>query len=369
MRNERWIVPFLLAAAVAACDSVPTPPEAVGEESWIPQAIEARGLSSEGWKEWGDYVVAEGDVLLRKSALASAPRRGSGPLRPMFQFRTAQLVGSPRIHQLRVDLSQMGAEPHWADAARAAMAEWSAIQGSYIRMVEGSPGDITVQLQCFPPDDNGGIAKAEFPSGGGPGAVIVLNTCQRADLEYRWEEKISIMLHNLGHTIGFQHTDWLQNDEPEPLHVYGTPYSGGDDASVMNARLEDRHLSAYDRKAAQTMYPLPPPVVTVVNDGGHPRVTWTYPFGATGAFAVRLLHNRYERAGRLPPETINEEWVLGSGSGLVTLHDTQRSWTGTSSCSVMTTTYTRKEAWLYEVVIQYPNGGSLATASAPVGSC
>lgn len=369
MRKERWIAPFLLAGAVAACDALPTPPAAPDPGDELAAAVRALGFESDEMKVWGEYVVVEGDILLDRAMLASAARRPSGPLAPRFQYHTAELVSLPRIYDVTVDVSEMHAHPAWQEAVRAAMAEWSAVPGSYIRMREGAPGSsIKVTPLCFDTNEGRKVAAwSTFPVSGGPGPVIQVNTCFEGFLT--GGKMTAHMIHELGHTIGFLHSDTGASEFGGGVHVSGTPTGGGDPASVMNTSFTSLTLSDYDRIAARRMYPLPPPQVSVVSSGGYPLISWTLPPGATGQYTVRLLHNRYDRYGRLPPETVNEESTLTSGSGTASWLDMAHPFTGTSSCSTMTTSYTRKEAWLYEVIIQYPNGASGATASAPVGSC
>lgn len=374
-RAERWAAALLLAAALAGCDQLPTPPSPAGapeqmSQQQLARAVQALGFRSEGMIDQDDYVIVEGDIRLDKSRLASRLPAGTGRLSPSFQFHHTELVSSPLIHQVTVDLT--GWNDDIKEAARAAMAEWNQVQGSYIRMVEGSPGLISVRLDCFGYTGRGEAAYTYWPAGGMPGRAIVLNECYTGSILTKAERR-AVFLHHLGHAVGFQHADWLQHDDPSQgggaVHVPGTPYSGGDDASIMVMALTNLELSHYDRVAASRVYPLPPPTVTVVNDGGHPRISWNYPLAANGQFSVRLLHNRYDRYGRLPPETVNEVTLLTEGVGATTFHDTQRQWTGTSNCSVMTSNYTRKEAWLYEVTIHYANGAAAGTWHAPVGAC
>lgn len=368
---------LLLAAAVAGCDEMPTPAaptEQLSQEK-IARAVAALGFSSSTIQDRGDYVRVEGDIRLSKARLASgevskpgsaAPRSTLGPTAPRFQFHHPNLVDQPLIHHIGVNLN--GWPEHTQEAARAAMVEWNKVQGSYIRMFEAWPGNLQVKLDCWKYDTKV-PADTEWPEGGQPGK-IVLNMCYDGPPLTKGEYR-ALFLHHLGHAIGFQHTDWTKDQVPisDAVHIPGTPYSGGDDASIMMRRENNLELSHYDRVMAARVYPLPPPTVTVVNLNGTPRISWNYPFAADGRYSVRLLHNRYERYGRLPPETINEVTLLEEGVGKTQFDDIGHHWTGTSSCNTMTSTYTRKEAWLYEVTIHYANGATGATWHAPVGKC
>jgi len=69
------------------------------------------------------------------------------------------------------------------------------------------------------------------------------------------------MTHELGHTIGFRHTNWDDLGEPETLlglfHIEGTP-EGNDPHSIMNggnATSGFSGLSYYDKVALRALYP------------------------------------------------------------------------------------------------------------------
>lgn len=360
----------LAVLALAACDGPPgTSPERMSPEE-LSQRVEALGFRGDMVRDFGDYVVVEGDIRLTREQIEAARVAGPGdPPGPRFQYTTYALVGSPKVNQITVDLSALGQNLDWRDAAREALTHWSGISWSYVRMVEGGTGsDIRVIPNC---NLGSGVAgRATWPSGGNPGPQIEVNPCFSASQSAR----VRTMVHELGHTIGFRHSNWSQNGESaDPIgavHVPNTPTSGNDNGSVMNggsAGSAWAGFSFHDAAAAKNVYPLPGAVVAVANSGGTPLLTWGALFGAT-SYSIKLNYNFYERFGRDPP--MSDGWTvdLGTTTGTSFL-DTAHPYTGVTNCSYTSSTYTYREAWQYEVVATFANGTSAGFIAAPVGSC
>jgi hypothetical protein len=116
----------------------------------------------------------------------------------------------------------------------------------------------------------GVFAAADFPgypdANGVPGYNILVNESYIASLQppIYWYQVARILMHEIGHLVGFRHTDWDYYGEPAgpygAIYVPGTPNQ--DAASVFNKFFDPYGsyitpvFSQYDIAAIQTLYPL-----------------------------------------------------------------------------------------------------------------
>jgi hypothetical protein len=378
MIPNRLIAALLLAGALAACSDAPTsaPTDAEpGDE--LARRVEALGFRGDMVLDFGDHVIVEGDVRIPKSHLPSVSSRPNDPLRPRFQYRTNALVGSPKVHQITVNLAGLAAEPDWENAARAALPLWSGIAGSYVRLVEAAPGapaDITFSLACIR-DPQGNVlpnvaAAASWPSGGNPGSTITVNQAGCLGLAQNNQQRLHNMVHEIGHTLGFRHTNWAaRNEQLDPthsqigaVHIWGTPGTGGDPGSVMNggtALNAWAGFSANDRIATARLYPLPTVTGANATDfGGQVRLTWSPVVGAT-SYSVQRVEERTQDDfyANTVTTTVTEGTLVTGITG--TTFDTGAAWTGVSSClwSMGWQTSDMSGYW-YRVTAHFPTGDS-----------
>jgi len=276
----------LALAALAACDSPVESPEQQPED--LAAMVEALGFRGDMVQDFGDYVVVEGDIRIPKAQLLAAqPRPAGDAMGPRFHYRTFNLVGSPKVHQVRVDLSGLNGNPDWQNAAREAIAHWNALPHSYVHMEEGASPDIVVVANCGL--GSGTAGRATWPSGGNPGPTIEANPCFSSN----HAQRVRNMVHEFGHTLGLRHTNWQSRGESAgsegAVHIVATP-TGKDNASVMNGGTAGESWAGFsynDIWAVWGLYPIPDPAVTVTyTASGDPIVSWTPVFGAL-SYTVR----------------------------------------------------------------------------------
>lgn len=264
--------------------------------------IAALGFRSDMIQDRGDYLLVEGDIRIEKSSLAPADA-----LHPQFQWVTDSLVGSSQVQNIFVDLGGLATQPTWQTAARSALTEWNKLNCSSVHLVEGTPADITFGTVADP--DPTLAARASFPldappGSGKPGPTIVVNT-NYTSTPNTSSTKLRNMVHEIGHTIGFRHTNWQARNEPVNPYganqVAGTPAT--DVASVMNggtATSSWAGFSGYDTVASRVKYPGGPCVWPIQ---GPPHV-----------IAGQICHYSESPTGGAPPYTKTWSWGIISGS-------------------------------------------------------
>jgi hypothetical protein len=359
-------VGFAAFFAAAGCGDNPAAELREPEESLV-EAVRAMGLRTDMIEDHGSFLLVEGDIYLPKGQLRSFhPQRSGDPLRPRFQYVTTNRVSRPKINQIQVDLSGLNSQTAWQSAARDAIAYWSGIANSYVKIVEGSPADITVSTTCT---SSNVAAYASFPSGGNPGSTIYVNTC--FGYSTTDAQKVHNMVHEFGHTIGFRHSNYVQMGESAGSeganHIWGTPTSGNDAGSVMNggtALNSWAGFSAYDASATAAVYSLPAPIVTVTNSSGIPQVTWNAIPGVTEYTVNLIVHVSSSYGWYETYDGVQSSEELGTTTD-TSLYDGYRSYTNLEYCTAMVQNgsgaYNRYR-FEYEVVAHFDNGTSRGSA-------
>ena len=147
------------------------------------------------------------------------------------------------------------------------------------------------------------------------------------------------MTHELGHTLGFRHTNWSALGESvSPWgagQIPNTPTS--DAASVMNGQTIPawNGFSAYDEKAAIWMYG-DTTQITVTNSGGQPYVTWNAIPGAVSYIlyisyeGFQVYTDPYDRENSYSTYSYGA-YPVGTTTGTSML-DTENPYTGVHEC-------------------------------------
>lgn len=168
------------------------------------QLIKSAGLNPEGaYKLDGKYMV-EDDLLLSAAELQDLSKN-NGPNLVVAgdeQYRTTNLVtGLPRVIKIRYG----GTNSAVSNALNAAIARYNAkgLRVTFQRVTTGYHINVTTVTSASY------IASAGFPSGGNPYNSIKFNLTYAG-----WASSTltTVMAHEIGHCIGFRHTDYMSRE-------------------------------------------------------------------------------------------------------------------------------------------------------------
>lgn len=173
------------------------------------KSISNLGFSTDEVHKQGDGYLVEGDILLTQANLSEASTSPTLRIADVEQYRTTNLVKNlPRT----VTVSVSNLPTVYLNAATAAVARYNALNLTLKFQMVSSGG--TIQIIGFNQGPSGGyitLGSSGFPtSSGNPYNQIQMNTNEQAyganpDLGY----VTSVIQHELGHCIGFRHTDYM----------------------------------------------------------------------------------------------------------------------------------------------------------------
>ncbi|MGB3946506.1 MAG: M57 family metalloprotease [Bacteroidia bacterium] len=241
------------------------PDTSLGLAKYIPM-LKKMGYSTKDLIDYGNSVVVEGDIAITKQYLDSVSKSINNK---QTMWSTAYLTRSAVSN---ITVYTNGSLPNeWTLAIQEAVTKWTNLTGSVITInfSSGSSGTILVT------SDYGFMTSGDAVSGNPtnpntPYPQININADNRPTTHL---QKVYILVHELGHCIGFRHTNWATNVNPSTGQVgesqslnggyawdihHGTPTS--DPNSVMNSgniTINDSwtNFSQYDILATELIYP------------------------------------------------------------------------------------------------------------------
>jgi hypothetical protein len=207
----------------------------------------------------GGYLV-EGDIVLTHEFLnSSTDNYKLLRIAEVEQYRTTNLVSGPRV----ITVSVSGQLPSsYIAATDEAIARYNAQNLTLTFQRVSNNGDIRLVK------GNGNfLASAGFPSGGDPYGQVKVNS--RAIGNQPQSTVATIIAHEIGHCIGFRHTDFMDRSfscggaptnegasSVGAIHIPGTP-TGADSGSWMLACIgsgQNRPFNNNDRTALDFLY-------------------------------------------------------------------------------------------------------------------
>lgn len=244
MKSRLFTFAALLALAATFNSCSKNAPETAVLDQGIPAEIKAKitalGFDTDGAYPSEDGYIVENDIFLSNEDLNKPIDLKALIIADNEQYRTNNLVtGLPRNITVRVSSTLPSSIVTATDAA---IARYNAqnLGLTFSRVTSG--GNIVVSKA---PSGSGYIASAGFPtSTGNPYSSIKFNTTYAS---WNANTLASIMAHEMGHCIGFRHTDYMDRSyscggsyynegasSVGAVHIPGTP-TGPDAASWMLA--------------------------------------------------------------------------------------------------------------------------------------
>ncbi len=237
--------------------------------------------------------LVEGDIEISKHDLAAGEVPIGHGVRQIPGGASYQYIGDRAVtnenypeRPIYIYITSLirNSHPEWAQAVRSAMAQWNNLGGFNLKFIEvGSESASNILFTTYTYDVDE-VAKSAWPTrGGSPGAYVKINLGYRRGLgvggQPVYASKIFHMAHELGHTIGFRHSNYLLMGEngSDSIGAHLIPNTSLlDSLSVMNGGANRRTWTGFssgDRIAARTVYMGSVRVIPDL-DNGHPRLSW-----------------------------------------------------------------------------------------------
>jgi hypothetical protein len=229
------------------------------ETNEVVRKLLAMGFKHEAIQDISSHYLVEGDILFSKDIEDYKVPKNA-------QYRTNYLVDDQYV------VIKVGVDPSipfsgvddWRSEIYQALQDWSNIIDCKIFFVSYNDNpDILIRASNVTDNlPNNVIAAAGFPFlNGKPYSEIIINLNFSNNKTVSTGSKRYNMVHELGHCIGFRHTNWQIRGESSgsvgAVWVPGTP-TGSDASSVMNAGTANNTwngFSPYDMSAVKYLYP------------------------------------------------------------------------------------------------------------------
>jgi hypothetical protein len=208
----------ILVAAIVSCNKSAAPEPASADLSKDEKALIMTAGFNENWAERtqdGSYLI-EGDILLTKEQLqkmANATPSHNLVIANEEHYRTFELVNTNGgIRTITVSLGS-GFPAHYSTGLDQALAHYNSLNLNVRFQRVASGGEIQITGAKLGSAAGGGCIlgqSAGFPTGGNPAPGFKLSTSRCATTYLNTAAKADeVMAHELGHTIGFRHTDYV----------------------------------------------------------------------------------------------------------------------------------------------------------------
>lgn len=225
------------------------PAEAMSQAEGM-KVLESMGFSKDKIVAAESAFIVESDMVFTFEALARAART---PLSKTSQ-RMSTPISNPSPNLVKVAIHSSMSD--WAAIIHQAINNWNSFNTRLHLELVAAGGNITIysdaSLSCPTAMRNLPIwegARGYVAMGGSPGAAICVNRDARDVNDDPM--RVSVLTHELGHTIGFHHTSELI-DPLQGTQIPGTPLE--DNKSIMGFQGSAR-ISPEDIKALEIMYP------------------------------------------------------------------------------------------------------------------
>jgi hypothetical protein len=278
---RKIVAPLLFAASFAAlivsCEKSASPSEELSNLTGEEKALIASAGFNSNWAEKrpdGNYLI-EGDILLSRTQLQELSGIGSPNeliIANEEHYRTTNIVTTPTsgVRTITVSIAS-GFPSHYSAGLDDALARYNSygLKINFVRVSSG--GEIHISGSNLGTSGGGCILgqAAGFPSGSGnpaPGFTLSTSSCATSYISNA-RRADEVIAHEIGHCIGFRHTDYMNRSScgqninegsagVGAIHIPGTPtvVSGNYKSWMMACTDGSPSFSNADKTALQYVY-------------------------------------------------------------------------------------------------------------------
>lgn len=197
----------LTATLFLSCQDEQATSRELGISKVVLDKIWNMGFSNENVIRVEEGYLVEGDIVLTDADLDSQPESTTLRIAETEQYRTTNLVsGLPRTINVSME-SGLRSYAGWSSALTEMVNRYNA-QNLQLHFVDVGTSGGTIHFKKQPGPY---LASSGFPSGGNPYNLVKMNPNQigSGNSSTFINFCASIMAHELGHCIGFRHTDYM----------------------------------------------------------------------------------------------------------------------------------------------------------------
>lgn len=266
---------LLIAGVMTSCKKTAAPEADTTLITNDEKALVAAAGFNNGWFEKtadGKYLI-EGDILLDRNQLqkmAGATPTNNFIVANEEHYRTFELVNTGgTVRTITVSLGS-GFPSYYSTGLDKALAHYNSLNLNIRFQRVASGGEISIKGANLGRSFGGCILgqSAGFPTGGNPAPGFTLSTSKCATSYINTADKADeVMAHEMGHCIGFRHTDYVNRASCGggsgesagtigAVHIDGTPttVAGSYDSWMMACTNGNPSFNSADNLALQTVY-------------------------------------------------------------------------------------------------------------------
>ncbi|TKT90846.1 M57 family metalloprotease [Dyadobacter frigoris] len=271
---KKLLLFVMMLTALVSCQqseiqSIKNEEAQVEKSDQVYEYIKSLGFKDDEIKDLGKDYLVDGDMLFDKSVVPDSSKVKNGRVQ---QYGVSNYVGynvQPNI-TVRIDPSMNV----YASEIAGAIAIWNSVTNCRVNFTLSTANDANITI--YNSDLGSQICGASYtPINGLPSGQVYINNILIANNSFAQRQRT--IAHELGHAIGFFHTNWMNTGESrtgtygnqayyDAKNILGTPV-GTDANSLMNGGecgIGATALSSLDIVAVQFMYPENPPVAGTI---------------------------------------------------------------------------------------------------------